>query len=535
MSLPIPRLDDRTYADLVADAVAQIPSLAPEWTNHNASDPGITLLELLAWRVEMLLYRTDQVPPEHVRAFLRLLNGPDVYPPPGRPLERQIADTVLALRDPVRAVTAEDWERHASEGFTAWRRGFEADERGWAARDPDDDAPDPLEEWWSVTGLERVAQNLPSAIPPVAWAKCFPRRDLTLWRDRDLPGHLSVVPVADWGGRAPDPAAEERLCRALWGYLDERRLVATWHHVVAPVRVPVRVRVVAALREDIPRTVSPSDVPDDLEERRRMANALRGAMEMVLGITLPSDERDRMVDALREGHRRLWEHLPADPREAVRDELRRFLDPVHGGKEGEGWTLGRDVYLSDLYARIERLDFVESVPLVLLESTCPEGAAGCAPAPVEYNDDGQTIAVHLGGPQFPWLVMEPDDVFLATSLVRVGVEVRLAGRRSSYRGEELAGLRAAARLAFPPLYAPPPGEDRAPGTVDVRTAEIRAEMLRRSGLPPEKLLSVTLHAAPERLVRDRTGAVAAVRFREGEMAEVGTDLLGTEPEENETR
>ena len=34
----------------------------PEWTNFNSSDPGVTLVELLSFLSESLLYRTDLVP-----------------------------------------------------------------------------------------------------------------------------------------------------------------------------------------------------------------------------------------------------------------------------------------------------------------------------------------------------------------------------------------------------------------------------------------------------------------------------------------
>ena len=47
--IPTPKLDDRTYADIVAEAVRLIPRYCPDWTNHNPSDPGITILELCSW------------------------------------------------------------------------------------------------------------------------------------------------------------------------------------------------------------------------------------------------------------------------------------------------------------------------------------------------------------------------------------------------------------------------------------------------------------------------------------------------------
>ena len=43
MPLPKPTLDNRSFDQLVAEGRSQIPRLAPQWTDHNASDAGITL------------------------------------------------------------------------------------------------------------------------------------------------------------------------------------------------------------------------------------------------------------------------------------------------------------------------------------------------------------------------------------------------------------------------------------------------------------------------------------------------------------
>ena len=40
---------------------AKLPSLAPEWTDHNAHDPGITLMELLAYTAEAQLYSLSRL------------------------------------------------------------------------------------------------------------------------------------------------------------------------------------------------------------------------------------------------------------------------------------------------------------------------------------------------------------------------------------------------------------------------------------------------------------------------------------------
>jgi Baseplate J-like protein len=68
-----PDLDDRRWADLVAEARALIPEYAPQWTDHNPSDIGITLIELFAWLVEGMTYRLNRVPEKNYVAFLNLL------------------------------------------------------------------------------------------------------------------------------------------------------------------------------------------------------------------------------------------------------------------------------------------------------------------------------------------------------------------------------------------------------------------------------------------------------------------------------
>ncbi len=89
MSLPLPNLDDRRWADLIEEGQALIPFYAPEWTDHNVHDPGITLMELLAWIAEMDLYQLNRIPERHKRKFLILVG---ITPEPPRP-----AQTVLSF------------------------------------------------------------------------------------------------------------------------------------------------------------------------------------------------------------------------------------------------------------------------------------------------------------------------------------------------------------------------------------------------------------------------------------------------------
>src|ERR1700690_875455 len=73
MALPVPNLDDRRFQDLVDDAKRLVQQRSPEWTDHNVSDPGVTLIELFAWMTDQLLYRMNRVPDRHYVKFLELL------------------------------------------------------------------------------------------------------------------------------------------------------------------------------------------------------------------------------------------------------------------------------------------------------------------------------------------------------------------------------------------------------------------------------------------------------------------------------
>ena len=73
MPLPDPQLDDRRFQDIVDEAKTLIPRYCPEWTDHNVSDPGVTLIELFAWMTDLTLYRLNRVPEKNYLRFMELL------------------------------------------------------------------------------------------------------------------------------------------------------------------------------------------------------------------------------------------------------------------------------------------------------------------------------------------------------------------------------------------------------------------------------------------------------------------------------
>ena len=191
MPIPLPNLDDRSYADLVEEMRALIPRYAPDWTDHNESDPGIMLIELFAWLTETLIYRLNRIPEASEVRFLELLGATfskkdnvSSSADGTVDLEEIRAQTVTALKRRWRAITAEDFE-------------------------------------------ELVLENSDLNIARV---KCLPELDLES-SDLDTPrsGHVTVVVVphseTDVSKAIKDDVAE---------FLDERRLITCRHHVVGP-------------------------------------------------------------------------------------------------------------------------------------------------------------------------------------------------------------------------------------------------------------------------------------------------------------
>ena len=72
--LPLPVLDDKSFKEILEDALKLIPRFTPEWTDYNPHDPGMTFIELFAWLTEMQHYHMDQVGKQNYLKFLQLLD-----------------------------------------------------------------------------------------------------------------------------------------------------------------------------------------------------------------------------------------------------------------------------------------------------------------------------------------------------------------------------------------------------------------------------------------------------------------------------
>lgn len=219
MPLTILNLDDRNFTDLVEEGISMLARFAPVWTNHNPSDPGMTLIELLAYFTEMLIYRLNRVTRDNKIKFLQLLR--EVEPAermflasPQTPLEKvddELKRAVLGLRELQRAVTPNDYEELA----------------------------------------KRVRSGGYPNQPGVVRARCFERRNLEesgeKSRLQDSPGHVSVVIVPD-SDLEPDQWAS--LLKHVRETIEPKRLLTTRLHVVQPSYLQLTIGAVIRTRPD---------------------------------------------------------------------------------------------------------------------------------------------------------------------------------------------------------------------------------------------------------------------------------------------
>ena len=109
-----PELFDRRFNDFVEIGRAKLRSLAPTWTDHNAHDPGITLMELLAWNAEAQMYALSRMRRDERVAYAALLGLKSAG---ARPAEGMIWSTRQSLGGSHADLTNTLLDIHASIGI----------------------------------------------------------------------------------------------------------------------------------------------------------------------------------------------------------------------------------------------------------------------------------------------------------------------------------------------------------------------------------------------------------------------------------
>lgn len=194
MSLPLENLDNKTFEQLVEEAKKRIPIYAPGWTDHNLHDPGITLVELFAWLLEMQIYRLNMVTDDAMWTFLKLVGIEKAIGAEANTFETLDQAVIRARKDMktvTRAVTSGDYET--------------------------------------------LALGTPNV--KVKRAKAIPRYHPNM--DREVPGIVTMVVIPDEPGPPGLPGIE--FFDEVYRHLGQKRLLTTELFVIPPVYVEVSV------------------------------------------------------------------------------------------------------------------------------------------------------------------------------------------------------------------------------------------------------------------------------------------------------
>ncbi|MCA1558600.1 MAG: baseplate J/gp47 family protein [Acidobacteria bacterium] len=201
--MPVPNLDDREFEQLVTEARALIPRNFPEWTDHNTSDPGITLLELFAYFIESSIYQLNRVPERSLEHFAGLVGISRIA---GESIEQTLRLALEAVALKYRAVTEEEFERIAKQTPRVTHSGGEFSETVARAK---------------------------AVVRVVATPNVFPDEQF-----------IDVIVVPDIEAPAPMPSPE--LLEAVFETLQPRRLITTRVRALPPTYTPVRISVTVA-------------------------------------------------------------------------------------------------------------------------------------------------------------------------------------------------------------------------------------------------------------------------------------------------
>lgn len=494
MPIALPKLNDLTFDDLVEEARALIPALSPEWTDHNPSDPGITLVELFAWISEMLIYRCDQITPEHQRTFLRLLNGPEL--PQSLPsnntndqeaLSQEIASTVLRLREQYRTVTIEDYEKISLASFNNIARTkcvARLDLSGDSEETRQRVAPG------HVSVMVLPAQSFDYILPAIDNRALFSETDdvfylglveqpfdgLQLELSQEGQGYqiqyeyydgsawvlipsLSMADLLDttfnwqregvvWFGGVP--GWEQSLPTEVSALLPEGESAneAYWLRVsnVASRAASLPNTMIADI---YPRLLQPSSaLIDSLEDFLEPRRLLTTRNHVVGPIYTPVDAE--IVLAARE------DAVSETLRQEILRELNLYLDPLLGGGEGLGWPFGRSIFKSELYAQLESLPGVDYVGHVNLLSSSSSSRPREVDAQPFWHEDGEMIGLNIHTHQLPLAKFDGAKISIASSLVPLTIEI--SGLTVANDDTDVTSLRVIKQLIrehFNPLTAGP--------------------------------------------------------------------------------
>lgn len=227
MPIQLPDLDNKTFDQLMEEMIASIPKYTREWTNFNPSDPGIAILELLAWMSESMIYKANRVSPDTYLNFLKLVSGDTVFDQSDQG-HKDLLDYVAKIENDVK--------------IGQWQPDVDA-MKGQAAVF--------LQSRYRAVTEEDFRQLAKEALPD------------EIKRVEIFPGSY-FIKVVIIPSSAPDAGKSADLCRVVNDYLTPRKLLGTVLKVQTAAYTPVSLRIEAVSYSYAKAETVKSDVTDAL-------------------------------------------------------------------------------------------------------------------------------------------------------------------------------------------------------------------------------------------------------------------------------
>ncbi len=369
MPLPVPNLDDRTFDQLATEARSLIPKYFPAWTDHNPSDPGITLLELFAFLFEIAIYQINRVPERSLEHFANLIG---VERKPDEAIDETLRRALEKLQEICRAITADDIEFLVK----------------------------------TVVDLQGIARA--KAVVDVI----EPTEEAITLTVQGVSGRTIEVQAFDTGHFGlPYGSSVE----AADGSLSTRLAESVFSHQEAVTQIVVQDAGGMSVNSQFVVTPEPSVFPDDqvvnviivpndpdsraptptLEFRQAVFEFLRTRRLITARMRIAEPEYDGLSIAVTVV-RNPGIRLDSDAlKHKIDQAIRKFLSPLSGGQNGSGWEFGRSVFRSELYQLIEGIAEVDHVQWLSLDGdeTRNEVLLSSSTSLVRLDDDQLTVMV----------------------------------------------------------------------------------------------------------------------------------------------
>ena len=491
MALPLPNLDDLKYEELVDEARSLIAGLYPEWTDHNPTDPGMTLIEMFAWLAEMLVYRSNQIPEQHTLSFLRLINGPAADGTAWQPsadIDQELRQTIIALRRQYRTVTSDDYEDLLLEVSGSVARTHCVPLRNLTLGTEQDRAATKAGHvsllFVPVAPFDRVLKFNSITLAYEDYTSMASTADATVFSltaelaDRlvlgledqhfdgidfefETPGEAYTLKIeyfsSDGNTWITLTTLDHKLMDASWNWSQGGTLwfaapsdwikteiegtTAYWLRVSSTTEPGV----VARARKIVPRLMQPSVALLDVLQQELEPRRLLTTRQHIVGPIYAPVNVEILV-ASRTDVR------ADDLRKDIINSLIAYLDPLTGGAQGSGWPFGRAVYVSELYALLESLSGVDYLPDIYLFSHCDTGAVRCVNARESWHDNGEFIGLELAAHHLPQIHVQAEKIIVAGRFIPVQLSINLTPAVASEPQWVYRNVRMALKAYFHPLY-----------------------------------------------------------------------------------